>query len=237
MFDDKKNYNNTPSRAHWFVFCIRLLHMATPVHVLLPSPTCRWPWQREALQDIRRQPLDNFIICDRRRVALIQTTPTLAKQHEEEKNNNNLTHNAKFTTKICKRKRKEKTKTCLRVDKHSGRRAREDRWDILFHTDRMLEEVALFLFRAACICSRWENHIGSVSVARSSLSDCRLHLLLCLNHRCHRLGDCCRRAEVWHFTKMCSFSFLLRGGRETGCTWECKCCRSCEKKNEGSLDD
>lgn len=62
-------------------------------------------------------------------------TPRSAKRHTETQ--------CEFTTKIWKEKKKKD------VDKHSGRRAREDRWDILFRLTRCWKKLPFF--RAACI--------------------------------------------------------------------------------------
>lgn len=90
---------------------------------------------------------------------------------------------------MLKRKQQKKEKqleTCflLNVDKHSGRRAREDRWDILLRLTRCWKKL-LFLFFPEWLASvsfpplppfRWKTTSDQLTVALSSYSDRQLNL-------------------------------------------------------------
>lgn len=93
-----------------------------------------------------------------------------------------------------KKKKERKLKTCFDVDKHSGRCAREDRWDILFKLTRRWKKLPFV--RAACIyppptptptsttpLRRKTPTSDQLTVALLSYSDHQLNLPLCLKQR------------------------------------------------------
>lgn len=87
-------------------------------------------------------------IYDHRRVAFrFRTTPRSAKRREKLKYTVNLQQ--KYAKKKTTKKEKQ-FETCflLNVDKHSGRRAREDRWDILLRLTRCWKKLLFSFFQS-----------------------------------------------------------------------------------------